>query len=120
MVLVQDPTQTPPLFWKPPGGHGDPGETPEQTAVREVWEETMWEETGLTIDPANLRLVYDEERRNHHYYFFAIEVDDDIERIPSTDPKRHEIVNVVNRRDMRNMPDLLRSARRILIEKALI
>jgi 8-oxo-dGTP pyrophosphatase MutT (NUDIX family) len=40
----------PPTFWITPGGGLDPGETPEQAALRE-----LAEETGLVLDPALLR-----------------------------------------------------------------
>jgi 8-oxo-dGTP pyrophosphatase MutT (NUDIX family) len=42
VVLMRHPTTG---LWLPPGGHVEPGETPDQTAVREVAEET-----GLTVE----------------------------------------------------------------------
>jgi 8-oxo-dGTP diphosphatase len=38
-------------FWLPPGGHVDPGETPDQAAVREVFEETGQEIVLLDLRP---------------------------------------------------------------------
>jgi 8-oxo-dGTP pyrophosphatase MutT (NUDIX family) len=39
--------------WGMPGGHVEPGETPAETAARE-----LLEETGAEVDPADLMLVY--------------------------------------------------------------
>lgn len=39
--------------WAPPGGSIDPGETPADAAVRE-----MWEETGLLVEPVRVQAIY--------------------------------------------------------------
>ena len=39
MIKIQDPADQK-VYWVPPGGQIEPGETPEQTAVRETLEET--------------------------------------------------------------------------------
>lgn len=40
--------------WNLPGGYAEPGETPHQTAIRE-----LYEETGITVTPSNLELAYE-------------------------------------------------------------
>jgi ADP-ribose pyrophosphatase YjhB (NUDIX family) len=51
----------PPLAgrWLPPGGHVDPGETPEEGAVREVFEETGQRVELLDLAPSLPRVVGD-------------------------------------------------------------
>lgn len=51
----------PPLAgrWLPPGGHVDPGETPEEGAVREVLEETGQQAVLLDLAPELPRVVGD-------------------------------------------------------------
>ena len=44
-------------LWALPKGHVDPGETPEQTAAREVWEETGLKAT-LVSSLGEIRYVY--------------------------------------------------------------
>ena len=54
--------------WAMPGGWVDPGETPEQAVVREVWEET-----GLRVSAP--RLLHTKQRPASVHYTFACELD---------------------------------------------
>jgi len=56
-----------PETWGPPGGHVEKGETPEQAAARETFEET-----GLKVDPDDLTPLI--QKTNHSYgmvYFYT-------------------------------------------------
>ena len=55
-----------PGYWGPPGGHVDPGETPKQAAVREIFEEA-----GLRIKESDLELMLQRTKNSFGviYYF---------------------------------------------------
>src|SRR3989338_4033024 len=66
--LVKDPNKPKPNFWKIPGGKSEYGETPPQTAWRE-----LREETGIVVPVESLKLIWQEERSNHTLYCFFVE-----------------------------------------------
>ena len=59
-----------PRWYKFPGGHGDPGETPEEAFIRETLEET-----NIEINKEELELLLAEDREDpvpHKFYFFCV------------------------------------------------
>ena len=115
-ALVQDPEQNLPLYWKPPGGHGNPGETPLQAAVRETREET-----GLDISRNVLRYVGYEIRawpRRHTYHLYEAH----LQNLRGIKPKggSGETVRIYPLNRLRTMPDLLPTAKKSLIKFRLI
>lgn len=70
VLLVIEHTKPLPHYWKCPGGEGEGAETPLQTALREVKEET-----GIPLDPANVVQIGEPvmlgEREHHKYHFLA-------------------------------------------------
>ena len=60
------------LNWELPGGHSEPGETGEETAVREVREET-----GLRVHAARVSGLYYEPEIDMHHFVFLCQREDE-------------------------------------------
>lgn len=73
---VKDHTKPAPIYRKLPGGKGEPGESPLETALRE-----FKEETGVKAKPKDLLELKKEDRKSHDFYFFSL-------NIPSLDGMR--------------------------------
>ncbi len=71
MVLVYDEGKPLPIFWKFAGGRKEKGETPEQTASRE-----LEEETGLKVPASELSFLAKLPKRNHDLYVYKATVQD--------------------------------------------
>ena len=67
--LVYDEGKPRPVFWKLPGGKSEAGETPEETAIRE-----LEEETGIRVSPGTLKVVSSRDKKTHMFYFFCGEL----------------------------------------------
>ena len=67
-------------WWFTPGGGSDPGETPEQTAHRELWEETGLRVPSMTgpVAERTTEFGFDGLRYRQHEQFFVV-------RLPGTD-----------------------------------
>jgi 8-oxo-dGTP pyrophosphatase MutT (NUDIX family) len=65
--LVRDLTKPAPVYWKLPGGRSEGGETPEQCAVREVWEEI-----GVLLSVKDLKILYSEDKSTHRLTIFRV------------------------------------------------
>lgn len=108
--LVLEPQKNRSL-WKLPGGRKEKGETPEDTAAREVQEET-----GLIIKPVSL--LPPKERRGHFMYLFGATVDsfDDLLEVGSDGEK----VSLFCADNIVRMKNFLRSHLELLEEAKLI
>jgi|CXWL01.1.fsa_nt_gi 8-oxo-dGTP diphosphatase len=67
--LVKDPKKPIPRYWKLPGGRSEGSETPEECAIREIYEEL-----GLRINLDDLYVIEQQDRENHTATFFRIEL----------------------------------------------
>jgi len=68
--LVRDFRKPKPHFFKLPGGKGEIGETPKQTAWRE-----LREETGIEEDMDLFKILKTENRGDHDLYLFGLDLE---------------------------------------------
>lgn len=96
--LVSDPKKPVPRYWKLPGGRSMPGEVPEETAIRE-----LREETGIALTVHDLTLLHEEHRADHGFFLFSATV-----IRPVTLPEKGgdgELVQIFAEEKIRTMPD---------------
>jgi ADP-ribose pyrophosphatase YjhB (NUDIX family) len=98
--LVRDRRMLQPHYWKLPGGKGEPGETPEKTAARE-----LLEETGLEVKATDLQVIACVQKKNHCIYIFWGELPD-VRHIKQNGDEGEE-VKVFPTADVPFMEDLL-------------
>lgn len=65
--LVRDPKKPLPRYWKLPGGRSEGLETPEECAVREIFQEL-----GLVVEQDDLKVIDQQDRSTHILTFFEI------------------------------------------------
>ena len=88
VALVRQRDRRDRLRWTLPKGRLDPGESPEEAALREVYEET-----GRVTKLVGVLGVYDTRRRRTHYFrMLALRddgiVDDETEEVRFVEPER--------------------------------
>lgn len=110
--LVIEPANKTPR-WKIPGGRKEAGETPEQTAIRE-----LEEETGLIIKENDLRLVKMINLRGHDRYLYQVEIPSFADLKEMGD--EGEEVKVFSISEIQIMDDLLPKHRELLVDMNLI
>ena len=67
--LVRDPKKPLPRYWKLPGGRSEGVETPEECAVREIYQEI-----GLELNQDDLQVIEQQDRKSHTLTFFRANV----------------------------------------------
>lgn len=107
--LVKDPNKPLPHFWKLPGGKGEDDETPEESGVRE-----MEEETGVIVPLELADAIYEEPRRGHDFHLIHA-------KVPFLKGFKGrgvegEIVRLFDLEEIKSLSDLMPSHRRILKE----
>lgn len=107
VLLIFEPPRLNPQ-WKFPGGEGEVGESPVQTALRE-----LKEEAGLIIHPSHdvvLLKVFDKGNHDLFVYYTTVATFDDLPERGSNG----ELVRTFKRKEIDEMKDLLWHHRRYL------
>lgn len=110
--LVNDPKK-PNSWWKFAGGNSEENEKPEETAVREIWEEL-----GFSLDKEKLKLLYKEDRENHIFFLYKYEIDS-LKGMRKEGDEREEI-KVFSLGEIKESQDFMPNHRRIIEKLGLI
>ena len=96
--LVCDPQKPVPHFWKFPGGRSNSGEIPEETALRE-----LREETSIRLEKDALKLLHQEARGGHSFFLFQAHIPATV-GLPSHGSDG-ELVKFFSHEEIQTMPD---------------
>lgn len=111
--LIRDPKKPVPRYWKLPGGRSEGSESPEECAVREIFQET-----GLTIDIDDLKILDQEERFNHTLSIFRVDVPS-LKGLKKVGDEKEEIQVFRDMKEIGMMPDFFPNHKRI-VQKAFV
>ena len=105
--LIMDPSKPLPHFWKLPGGRAEAGETPPETAARELQEETT-----IVVPPKSLKLLHEEHRGSHTFFLFHAKTDKNIP-LPARSSEG-ELIQYCDNKKIRGLPDLFPNHKSLL------
>lgn len=104
--LVRDPKKPTPVYWKAPGGRGNPSELAEHVAVREVQDEI-----GVSLSAEDLFLQDKDDGGSHVRYFYVARVQ--ALRGLKVQGDEHEEVRIFSPQEILSLPDFFRPHRKI-------
>lgn len=107
VVLVYEPSKPSPIFWKLPGGRKDGNETPEETAIRE-----LEEETGLVVAENQLTHFFSEDMGQFDRHLFGVIISGE-ENLKEKGDEGEEI-GTFDFSELDSMVDFLPNHRRLL------
>ncbi len=110
--LVRDPKKPIPRYWKLPGGRSEGNETPEECAVREIYQEL-----GLEIDQDDLQVIDQQDRGSHWLTLFSIKLAS-LKGLNMTGDEGEEI-KIFKLTDVLAMPDFFPNHRTV-VQRAIL
>jgi 8-oxo-dGTP diphosphatase len=105
--MVRDPKKPAPQYWKLPGGRSESSESPEECAVREVFDEV-----GVRLASEQLRIIGRQNRETHTLTFFRADLSS-LDGLKIEGDEQEE-VKVFAAQEVLQLPDLFPNHKSIL------